>query len=148
MRNQHIESIEVSLATPHGNLLVLPPGKTLITLVFRQVEKTVFLFDLHTKTITMLGGSLTRYHTPTLTGKGFTQELVKLAGLSLLRSIGHGLQAYEKGASASDALKSSGEVLKRGLKCKLPAVVRLAVKTKAKQSYKKKRQRVKDILGV
>ena len=31
----------------------------------------------------MLGGSLTRYHTPTLTGKGFTQELVKLAGPSL-----------------------------------------------------------------
>ena len=136
MRNQHIESIEVSLATPHGNLLVLPPGKTLITLVFRQVEKTVFLFDLHTKTITML------------TGKGFTQELVKLAGPSFLRLIGHRLQAYEKGASASDALKSSGEVLKRGLKPKLPAVVRLAVKTKAKQSYKKKRQRVKDILGV
>lgn len=50
----------------------------------------------------MLGGSLTRYHTPTLTGKGFTQELVKLAGPSLLRSIGHGLQAYEKGASASE----------------------------------------------
>ena len=37
VRNQHIENIEVSLATPHGNLLVLPPGKTLITLGFRQV---------------------------------------------------------------------------------------------------------------
>ena len=93
----------------------------------------------------MLGGSLTCYHTPTLTGKEFTQELVKLAGPSLLRSIGHGLQAYEKDASASDALKGSGEVLKRGLRRKLQAMVGLAVKTKAKQSYKKKRQRVKDI---
>jgi len=37
VRNQHIESIEVSLATPHGNLVVLPPGKTLITLGFQQV---------------------------------------------------------------------------------------------------------------
>ena len=37
VRNQHIENIEVSLATPHGNLLVLPPGKTLITMGFRQV---------------------------------------------------------------------------------------------------------------
>ena len=55
---------------------------------------------------------------------------------------------YEKGASASDALKSSGEVLKRGLKRKLPAAVGLVLKTKAKQTYKKKRQRVKDILGV
>ena len=37
VRNQHIESIEVSLATPDGNLLVLPPGKTIITLGFQQV---------------------------------------------------------------------------------------------------------------
>lgn len=37
VRNQHIESIEVSLATQHGNLLVSPPGKTLITLRFQQV---------------------------------------------------------------------------------------------------------------
>ena len=100
------------------------------------------------KTSTMLGGSLTRYHTPTMHGKGFTRELVKLAGPSVVRSIGHGLQVYEKGASASDALKSSGEVLKRGLKRKLPAAVALVLKTKAKQTYKKKRQRVKDILGV
>ena len=54
----------------------------------------------------------------------------------------------EKGASASEALKSSGNVLKRGLKRKLPAAVSLAVKTKAKKTYKNKRQRVKDILGV
>ena len=79
----------------------------------------------------MLRGSLTQYHTPTLTGKGFTQELVKLAGPSLLRSIGHDLQAYEKGASASDTLKSSGEVLKRGLKRKLPAVVGLEGENKS-----------------
>ena len=75
-----------------------------------------------------LGGSLTRYHTPTLTGKGFTQELAKIAGPSLVRSIGHGPQAYEKGTSASEALKSSAEVLKRGLKRKLPAMVGLAAK--------------------
>ena len=37
VRNPQNENIEVSLATPHGNLLVLPPGKTLITLGFRQV---------------------------------------------------------------------------------------------------------------
>lgn len=96
----------------------------------------------------MLGGSLTRYHTPEMHGKGFARELVKLAGPSVVRSIGHGLQTYEKGASATEALKTSGEVLKQGLKRKLPAAVGLAVKTKAKQSYKKKRQRVRDILGV
>ena len=87
-------------------------------------------------------------HTPTLHGKGFTRELVKLADPSLVRSIGHGLQAYEKGASPAEALKSSSHVLKRGLKRKVPAAAALYAKTKTKQSYKKKRQRVKDILGV
>ena len=57
----------------------------------------------------MLGGSLTRYHTPTMQGKGFTQELIKLAGPSVVRSIGHGLQAYEEGASASEALKNQSQ---------------------------------------
>ena len=37
VRNQHMESIEVSLATPDGSLLVLSPGKTIITLGFQQV---------------------------------------------------------------------------------------------------------------
>ena len=78
----------------------------------------------------------------------YLQELVKLAGPTLLRSIGHGLDAYEKGASAAEAVKSSSQVLKRGLKRKIPAAVGLYAKTKAKESYKKKRQRVKDILGV
>ena len=101
-----------------------------------------------TQSFIMLGGSLTRYHTPTMKGKGFSQELVKLAGPTLLRSIGHGLDAYEKGASAAEAVKSSSQVLKRGLKRKIPAAVGLYAKTKVKESYKKKRQRVKDILGV
>ena len=37
VRNHHIESIEVSLATPDGALLVLPPGQTIVTLGFQQV---------------------------------------------------------------------------------------------------------------
>jgi len=32
----------------------------------------------------MLGGSLTRYHMPMMTGKGFMQDLVKLAGPSVV----------------------------------------------------------------
>ena len=80
--------------------------------------------------------------------KKITIQAKWIAGPSVVRSIGHGLRAYEKGSSASEALKDSGEVVKRGLKRKIPAVVGLAVKTKVKQSYKKKRQHVKDILGV
>ena len=37
VRQRHLESIEVSLATPNGSLLVLPPGKTILTLGFQQV---------------------------------------------------------------------------------------------------------------
>ena len=37
VRNRMIETIEVSLATPDGSLLVLSPGKTIITLGFQQV---------------------------------------------------------------------------------------------------------------
>ena len=37
VRNHHIESIEISIATPSGALLVLPPGKSIVTLGFQQV---------------------------------------------------------------------------------------------------------------
>ena len=88
----------------------------------------------------MLGGSLTRYPPPTMEGRGFIRELVQIAGPSVVRSMGQGLQAYKKGASASKALEEAGDVLQRGLKRKIPAVVGLAMKTKAKQSHKKKRK--------
>ena len=96
----------------------------------------------------MLGGSLTRYHTPTLEGRGFLRDLTKIAGPTLVQSLDHGLKSYGTGASASEALKSSEALLKRGLKRKLPQLALAAGKNKVKQSYKKKRQRVKDILGV
>ena len=96
----------------------------------------------------MLGGSLTRYHTPTLHGEGFLRDLTKIAGPALVQSLDHGLKAYGAGTSASDAFKSSEAMLKRGLKRKLPHLAGAVAKNKAKQVYKKKRQRVKDILGV
>ena len=37
VRHRRIETIEVSLATPDGSLLVLSPGKTILTLGFQQV---------------------------------------------------------------------------------------------------------------
>ena len=96
----------------------------------------------------MWGGSLTRYHIPSMRRKGFSRELVKIAGITLLKSIGRGLQAYEKGVSFEDALSSSGQFLKKGLKRKLPAAATALAESAVKQSYKKKRQRVKDLFGV
>ena len=37
LRSKRVEIIEVSLATPQGSFLVLPTGKTLVTLGFRRV---------------------------------------------------------------------------------------------------------------
>ena len=86
----------------------------------------------------MLGGSLTRYHTPSLRGKGFSQESVKLAGPTLIRSIGQGLQACEKGASLEDALSCSGQVLKKGLKRKVPAGAGVLAKRLSNKAIKRK----------
>lgn len=76
------------------------------------------------------------------------RDLVKLAGPSIVKSIGHGLQAYEMGASLEDSLSSSGQMLKRGLKRKLPAATSAIAKSAVKRSYKKKVKRVRDIFGV
>lgn len=40
----------------------------------------------------MRGGSLTRYHTPSMRGGALANDLVKIAGPSILKSVGHGLQ--------------------------------------------------------
>ena len=86
----------------------------------------------------MLGGFPTRYHTPPLQGKGFSQESIKLAGPTLIRSIGHGLQACEKGASLKDALSSSGQVLKKELKRKLSAGAGVLAKRLSNKAMKRK----------
>lgn len=95
----------------------------------------------------MLGRSLTRYHTSSMQGQGLTRKLVKLAGPSLVKSIGHGLQSYEKGASLQDALSSSRQMFKKGLKRKLPAATGAIAKAAVKQGYEKKVKRVRDIFG-
>ena len=96
----------------------------------------------------MIGGSLTRYHPPTMEGRGFKQDLVNVASPTIISSLKKGLDAYGKGESISEALQDVGDELQRGLKRKIPAAIGLAMKNKVQQSYKNKRQRVKDILGV
>ena len=70
---------------------------------------------------------------------------MKLVGPTLLRCIGHGLQAYEKGASLEDALSASEQVLKKGLKRKLPAAASTIAKSAVKQNYKENPTRQRHI---
>ncbi|CAH3182408.1 unnamed protein product, partial [Porites lobata] len=46
LRSKRVEIIEVSLATPRGSLLVLPTGKTLVTLGHHSVNMSLNLFDV------------------------------------------------------------------------------------------------------
>ena len=96
----------------------------------------------------MLGGSLTRYHTPTLQGKGLTRDMLKWATPAIMQSVGHGLESYARGATPMEAFEGSRDQLKRGLKRKLPSMVQGAVKRKLEESYKNKRKRVRDIIGI
>ena len=95
----------------------------------------------------MLGGSLTRYHTPTLKGKGWTRDLLKWASPSITQSVGHGIDSYVRGAAPMEALEELREELAGALKRKLPSMLKGAVKRKLQESYKTKRKRFKDILG-
>ena len=88
----------------------------------------------------MLGGSLTRYHTPALKGKGWSRDLLTWASPSLTQAVGQGIEAWGRGATPTEALENSAHSLKRNLK--------RAVKRKVNESYKAKRARVKDILGI
>lgn len=96
----------------------------------------------------MRGGSLTRYHTPSMRGGALANDLVRIAGPSILKSVGHGLQSFQDGSSLQQAMAVSGSELKRGLKRKLPAAAGMLAKAAVKRGYKKKVKRVRDILGV
>ena len=96
----------------------------------------------------MLGGSLTRYHTPILKGKGFKRDLVQWVTPSLMQSIGSGLEAFSQGATPGEALDRSGVQLKRNLKRKIPGLIVGPVKRKLVDTYKTKRKCFRDIFHV
>ena len=98
----------------------------------------------------MRGGSLDRYHTPPLgqRGEGLAEELIKLTGPLVLQQAQAGLQDIQRGMSASDALANRSGQLRRGLKRKAPAMAWAVGKNKARNTYKRATQRVRDIFGV
>ena len=99
----------------------------------------------------MRGGSLTRYHTPVVTkqdGKGLTEDLIKIAGPLVVQQAQAGLRDIQGGKSAADTWAARSEQLSRGLKRKAPAMVWAGGKHKAKKTYKRATQRVRDIFGL
>ena len=99
----------------------------------------------------MLGGSLTRYHTPVLTkqdGQGLTEDLIKLAGHLVLQQAQAGLQDIQRGMSAADTCANRSAQINCCLKRKAPAMAWVVGKHKAKNTYKRAAKRARDIFGV
>ena len=98
----------------------------------------------------MRGGSLTRYHTPVVTsqdGKGLAEDLIKIAGPLIVQQAQAGLRDIQRGKSAAETWADRSVQLGRGLKRKAPAMVWAGGKHKAKKTYKRTTQRIRDIFG-
>ena len=103
----------------------------------------------------MLGGSLSRYHTPTVQrGGALVEDLIKVAGPTIVDSMGRMVQDVQRGVTARDAVRQRGQALKKTLKRKAPTMVASlggrAAKRKATSTYKRLTQplkRVRDILA-
>ena len=97
----------------------------------------------------MLGGSLTRYHTPVLTkqeGQGLIEDLIKLAGPLVIQQAQAGLQDIQRGMSAADTWAKRSALVNRGLRRKAPAAWAVG-KHKAKNTYNRAAKRARDIFG-
>ena len=69
----------------------------------------------------MLGGSISRYHTPQL-GSGIVEDLIKIAGPTVVGALERGVSDVQQGKRAKDvAGREASRVLKE-LKRKAPAV--------------------------
>ena len=103
----------------------------------------------------MKGGSLTRYHTPTVQRGGqIMEDLIKVAGPLVVDSMGRMVQDVKRGVSAKDSLRQQGQALRKTLKRKAPSIAASmgagAAKRKATRVYKRVTQpmrRVRDILS-
>ena len=75
----------------------------------------------------MLGGSISRYHTPQLVapqmGSGIAEDLIKIAGPTVVGALERGVTDVQRGKRAQDvAGREASRVLKE-LKRKAPAVL-------------------------
>lgn len=98
----------------------------------------------------MRGGSLKRYHTPELTqrGAGLAEQLLKIAGPSIIQAAKNTLSDVQQGKSLQASAKQHGKQLTRTLKRKAPRMVLAAGTHATKQKYKKATRRIKDIFSL
>ena len=97
----------------------------------------------------MQGGTLIRYRTPTVTqhGAGLAEELLKVAGPSVVTAMQNTMRDVQQGQSIKDSVSQRSKELTRNLKRKAPSMVLAIGKHGAKQQYKKAKRRITDIFG-
>ena len=70
----------------------------------------------------MLGGSISRYHTPQL-GSGIAEDLIKIAGLTVVGALERGVTEVQQGKRAKDVAGREASRLVEELKRKAPDVL-------------------------
>ena len=75
----------------------------------------------------MLGGSISRYHTPhlvaTQTGSGIAEDLIKIAGPTVVGALERGVEGVQQGKRAQDVAGREAKRVLNELKRKAPAVL-------------------------
>ena len=73
----------------------------------------------------MLGGSITRYHTPHLvqTGSGVAEDLIKIAGPTVVGALERGVEGVQQGQRAQDVAGREAKRALNQLKRKAPELL-------------------------
>ena len=75
----------------------------------------------------MLGGSISRYHTPhlvsTQTGSGIAEDLIKIAGPTVVGALERGVEGVQQGKRAQDVAGREAKRALKELKRKAPEVL-------------------------
>ena len=75
----------------------------------------------------MLGGSISRYHTPhlvsTQTGSGIAEDLIKIAGPTVVGALERGVEGVQRGQRAQDVAGREAKRALNELKRKAPEVL-------------------------
>ena len=75
----------------------------------------------------MLGGSISRYHTPhlvsTQTGSGIAEDLIKIAGPTVVGALERGVEGVQQGKRAQDVAGREAKRALNELKRKAPVVL-------------------------
>ena len=70
----------------------------------------------------MLGGSISRYHTPQL-GSGIVEDLIKIAGPTVVGALERGVTEVQRGQRAKDVAGREAKRVVKELKHKAPEVM-------------------------